>query len=99
MLFPMRSGYSRKRCVVCGVGRDEALDGFISTRGKCKVCGLEAQLRNVAGIEYAAGVPYQRWKLGIVSRLVPAEWVQAMFKAGVFAPDAELPLDEVMSGV
>lgn len=95
----MRDGYARKRCVVCGVSKDEALDGFISTRGKCKVCGLEAQLRNVAGIEYEAGIPYQRWKLGIVSRLVPREWVAAMMRAGVFTPDTDLPLDEVMSGV
>lgn len=93
----MREGYERKRCVVCGVSRAEALDGFISTRGKCKVCGLQAQLENVAGIEYELGVPYQRWKLGIVSKLVPAEWVAAMFRAGVFEPDNGIALDDAPS--
>ena len=95
----MRDGYERKRCVVCGVSRDKALDGFISTRGKCKVCGLKLQLENVAGIEYEAGVPYERWRLGIVASLVPVEWVGAMLRAGVFTPDTELPLDEAVSGV
>lgn len=89
----MREGYSRKRCVVCGVSRDQALDGFISTRGKCKVCGLEAQLRNVAGIEHRLGVPYQRWRLGIISRLLPREVVGALFSAGIFEPENDAVLD------
>jgi hypothetical protein len=90
----MRPGYQRVRCVVCGVPREDALDGFISTRGKCKVCGLEAQLENVAGIEYREGVPYQRWRLGIISRLLPREVVGALFSAGVFEPTSSPILDE-----
>lgn len=89
----MREGYERKRCVVCGVLRSEALDGFISTRGKCKVCGLQAQLENVAGIEYRQGVPYQRWRLGIISRLLPREVVGALFSAGIFEPEQSEELD------
>lgn len=95
----MREGYERKRCVVCGVPRDEALDGFISTRGKCKVCGLEAQLVNVAGIEYEQGLPYTRWKIGIIASLVPPEWVARMWKAGVFDPPDGATLDETPSTV
>ena len=93
MLSTMRPGYSRVRCVVCGVPREEALDGFISTRGKCKVCGLQAQLENVAGIEHRLGVPYQRWRLGIISRLLPREVVGALFSAGVFEPEPSELLD------
>lgn len=89
----MREGYDRKRCVVCGVSRADALDGFISTRGKCKVCGLEAQLRNVAGIEHRLGVPYQRWRLGIISKLLPREVVGALFSAGIFEPENDRILD------
>lgn len=91
----MREGYARKRCVICGVPRDQALDGFISTRGKCKVCGLEAQLENVAGIEYRAGVPYQRWRLGIIAKLLPREVVGALFAAGIFEPEPDPSLDAV----
>lgn len=91
----MRTGYQRGRCVVCGVSREEALDGFISTRGKCKVCGLQAQLENVAGIEYAQGVPYQRWRLGIALRIFPREIVAALLRAGVFEPEPSALLDEV----
>lgn len=89
----MREGCVRKRCVVCGVPKDQALDGFISTRGKCKVCGLEAQLRNVAGIEHRVGVPYQRWRLGIISKLLPREVVGALFSAGIFEPEHDSILD------
>ena len=46
----MRPGYQRVRCVVCGVPREKARNGHISTRGKCDDCSLEAQLVNVAGI-------------------------------------------------
>lgn len=89
----MRPGYQRVRCVVCGVSREDALDGFISTRGKCKVCSLEAQLVNVAGIEHRLGVPYQRWRLGIISRLLPREVVGALFSAGIFEPEPSDELD------
>lgn len=89
----VRPGYQRVRCVVCGVPREEALDGFISTRGKCKVCGLEAQLENVAGIEHRLGVPYQRWRLGIALRILPREIVGALLKAGVFEPEPMPQLD------
>lgn len=89
----MRPGYQRVRCVDCGVRREEALDGFISTRGKCKVCGLMAQLENVAGIEHGQGVPYQRWRLGIIVKLLPLEIVQALFNAGVFEPEPSPELD------
>lgn len=93
----MREGYSRKRCVVCGVSRDQALDGFISTRGKCKVCGLEAQLKNVAGIEHRLGIPYQRWRLGIIAKLLPREVVGALFSAGIFEPEQDELLDDARS--
>lgn len=91
----MREGYQRVRCVRCGVSRARALDGFISTRGICKVCGLEAQLQNVAGIEYRVGVPYQRWRLGIISKLLPREVVGALMRAGIFEPEGDdLLLDD-----
>lgn len=89
----MRPGYQRVRCVRCGVSRRDALDGFISSRGVCKVCGLEAQLRNVAGIEHRVGVPYQRWRLGIISSLLPREVVSALFAAGIFEPEHDELLD------
>ena len=95
----MREGYSRKRCTVCGVTREQALDGFISTRGKCKVCGLEAQLVNVAGIEYEQGIPFQRWRIGIVASLVPSEWMAAMMRAGVFTPEPSPELDGIAGRV
>lgn len=91
----MREGCVRKRCVVCGVSREEALDGFISTRGKCKVCGLQAQLENVAGIEHGIGVPYQRWRLGIALRIFPREVVGAMLRSGIFEPEHSDALDAV----
>jgi hypothetical protein len=91
----MRPGYQRVRCVECGVSRTDALDGFISTRGKCKVCGLMAQLENVAGIEHSLGVPYQRWRLGIIARLLPREIVKALWDAGVFEPVPSPALDEL----
>lgn len=90
----MRSGYHRVRCVRCGVSRRDALDGFISARGVCKVCGLEAQLRNVAGIEHRVGVPYQRWRLGIIAKLLPVEVVGALLRAGIFEPENDALLDE-----
>lgn len=89
----MRPGYQRVRCVECGVPRSKALDGFISTRGLCKVCGLEAQLRNVAGIEHRVGVPYQRWRLGIISKLLPPEVVGALVRSGIFKPENDGLLD------
>ena len=90
----MREGYSRKRCVVCGVPRDEAVDGFISTRGKCKPCGLALQLQNCDGIEAGQGIAYQRWRLGIASRIFPREVVGAMFRSGFFTDEADVALDD-----
>lgn len=89
----MRPGYHRVRCVVCGVSREEAPDGFISTRGKCKDCGLQAQLENVICIEHRIGVPYQRWRLGIISSLLPRDVVGAIFSSGEFAADTDPALD------
>ena len=57
------------------------------------MCGLEAQLRNVAGIEHRVGVPYQRWRLGIISKLLPREVVGALFSAGIFEPEHDSILD------
>lgn len=57
------------------------------------MCGLEAQLRNVAGIEHRIGVPYQRWRLGIITKLLPREVVGALFSAGIFEPADDAILD------
>lgn len=93
----MRSGYQRKRCVVCGRGRDEVRNGFISTRGKCADCGLRAQLDNVDGIASRQGPVFQRWRLGIAISQYRTEVVGALYAAGEFTDDPESTLDAASS--
>lgn len=84
----MREGYQRKRCVDCGASREEAIDGFISTNGLCKMCGLQRQLDNVDSIAARRGIYFQRWRLGIVISQLPTEVVGALYAAGEFNVEA-----------
>ena len=72
----------------CGVRREEAPNGFISTRGLCGPCGLKRQLDNIDGIEQAQGVPYARWRLGMAIAILPTEVVGELYKAGMFEATA-----------
>lgn len=84
----MRPGYRRIRCIDCGVGREDAIDGFISTNGLCKRCGLARQLRNIDGIESGQGPEFQRWRLGICIATLPTEVVGALYASGEFSSEA-----------
>ena len=80
----MRPGYKRVRCIDCGVRREEAPKGFISARGLCGPCGLERQLANVDSLAAREGLPYDRWRLGMVISVLPTEVVGELYKAGMF---------------
>jgi hypothetical protein len=84
----MRPGYKRVRCVDCGATRAEALDGFISTNGLCKRCGLQRQLDNVDGIAGRTGPYFQRWRLGICISQLPTDIVGQLYAAGYFSSEA-----------
>lgn len=68
----------------CGVSREDAPKGRISTRGLCSTCSLARQLENDAGIEHKLGVPYERWKIGVAMSILPREVVGELYKAGLF---------------
>ena len=68
----------------CGVTRAKAPRQHISARGLCNPCNLRRQLENIEGIEARAGVPYERWKLGIAISILPTEVVGELYKAGMF---------------
>lgn len=84
----MRPGYKRVRCMDCGVPRQKARNGHISARGLCDVCGLIRQLENIEGIEARQGIPYDRWRLGMVISVLPTEVVGELYKAGLFGQTA-----------
>lgn len=84
----MRPGYQRVRCVECGVSRKDAPEGFISTRGLCKQCGLARQLENCDSLEAREGIPYERWRLGMVISVLPTEVVGTLYAQGEFGKTA-----------
>ena len=80
----MRPGYKRIRCMECGVTRADAPNGHISARGLCDPCGLNRQLENVDSLAAHHGIPYDRWRLGMVISVLPTEVVGELYKAGLF---------------
>lgn len=84
----MRPGYKRIRCIDCGVAREDAPKRFISTRGLCAPCGLARQLENIDSLEARRGIPYDRWRLGMVISVLPTEKVGELYAAGEFGKTA-----------
>lgn len=72
----------------CGVRREDAPRNFISSRGLCAQCGLDRQLENCDSLEARQGIPYDRWRLGMVISVLPTEVVGALYASGEFGKTA-----------
>lgn len=72
----------------CGVAREDAPRGHISARGLCNTCGLRRQLENIDSLEARAGIPYDRWRLGMAISILPTELVGHIYAAGEFGKTA-----------
>lgn len=72
----------------CGVRREAAPKGHISARGLCDPCGLKRQLENIDSLAARQGIPYDRWRLGMVISVLPTEAVGRLYAAGEFGRHA-----------
>ena len=72
----------------CGVAREDAPRQHISARGLCNPCGLARQLENVDSLAARQGIPYDRWRLGMVISVLPTEVVGQLYASGEFGKTA-----------